>query len=298
MTCSCCGVPSATIALLALVQAASAPEAKSPRRRPRSPSSSSAAAAAGENQHADRGENEKGSERLELRPHRSPLRPDLFAADDVFDHVGRDVFDFFFAQRACEGAASRRRRWSPVLRRRPVLWLSASSSGRDRRCRRGRRSRGRPSSFRRRLLCRLRRPGRRRLQPFRRLRPSPSHLGFFASSLAFFGVRLRWLLCRGSSPLRVVPSPSFSVPSSAFHRPVQGEDPEVFAVRRGRQRVAARVDRDLLFAFVFERGHRGVGAGAGLEAPEFFAGFGVEGESSPLFWPMKVRPPAVVTAPE
>jgi hypothetical protein len=27
----------------------------------------------------------------------------LFAADDVFDHVGRDVFDFFFAQDAAEG---------------------------------------------------------------------------------------------------------------------------------------------------------------------------------------------------
>src|SRR6201999_2040935 len=56
-------------------------------------------------------------------------------------------------------------------------------------------------------------------------------------------------------------------------RPFQGEDPEVFAVRRGRQRVAARVDGDFLFAFGFERGHRRVGAGAGLEAPEFFAGF-------------------------
>src|SRR6185437_3177033 len=60
------------------------------------------------------------------------------------------------------------------------------------------------------------------------------------------------------------------------HRPFQGEDPEVFAVRRRRQRVTAGVDGDFLFAFVFERGHRRVGAGAGLEAPEFFAGFDVE----------------------
>src|SRR6201999_2227450 len=60
------------------------------------------------------------------------------------------------------------------------------------------------------------------------------------------------------------------------HRPVEGEDPEVFTVRGSRQRVAAGVDGDLLFAFVFERGDRGVGAGAGLEAPEFLAGFGAE----------------------
>src|SRR4029077_17065960 len=61
-----------------------------------------------------------------------------------------------------------------------------------------------------------------------------------------------------------------------FDRPAQGEDPEVFAVRRRRQRVAAGVDREFLFAFVLEGGHGRVGAGAGLEAPEHFAGFGAE----------------------
>src|SRR6185437_12431402 len=60
------------------------------------------------------------------------------------------------------------------------------------------------------------------------------------------------------------------------HRAFQREDPEIFTVRGGRQRVAAGVDRDLLFAFVFERGDRRVGAGPGLEAPEFFAVFDVE----------------------
>src|SRR6202042_804721 len=61
-----------------------------------------------------------------------------------------------------------------------------------------------------------------------------------------------------------------------FHRAFEREDPEGFTVRRRRQRVATGVDGDFLFAFVFERGHRGVGPGAGLPAPEFFAVFDVE----------------------
>src|SRR4029077_691404 len=62
------------------------------------------------------------------------------------------------------------------------------------------------------------------------------------------------------------------------HRPVQREHPEVFTVRGGRQRVTTGVDRNFLFAFVFERGDRGVRPSPGLPVPEFFTGFRVVGD--------------------
>ena len=59
---------------------------------------------------------------------------------------------------------------------------------------------------------------------------------------------------------------------------VEREEPEVVAVRRSRERVAARVERDVLGAVVLEDRRRVVGARAGLEAPQRVPVRRVEGE--------------------
>lgn len=58
---------------------------------------------------------------------------------------------------------------------------------------------------------------------------------------------------------------------------VQREQPEIVAVRRGGQCIAAGVERHELLALVLEHGGHAVGACAGLELPQVLAGCGFVG---------------------
>src|SRR6201986_3891966 len=198
------------------------------------------------------------------------LRTALFAADDVFDHVGRDVGNFFFAQGPTKG-------WHPATpvgdlffgaglffgfrHRRQVRAAVATVAGGAVAGRAvfgedfgaGFGVRGGDGFF--------------------------AAFGFFAGARFFGGFFARFRTFFAAARLTRVRRP-FGFVFLAFlagHRAVQGEDPEVFPVRGRRQAVATGVDGDFLFALVFEGGHGGVGAGAGLEAPQLLPGFDVEG---------------------
>src|SRR6185437_5894907 len=174
-----------------------------------------------------------------------------FATDNVFDHVGRDVGDFFFAQRAFE-----RRHAAAAIGH---LFFGAGLF----------------------FGFRLRRQVRTAVAT-EAVRAVADGAVFGEDFFAGFRVRrtARSAAFFGLRRLTGVHGPFFFCFQAFrfFHRAFQREDPEVFAVRRRREAVATRVEGDLLFAFVFERGHRRVGRRPGLPVPEFLSGLHVVGD--------------------
>src|SRR6185312_17152829 len=103
------------------------------------------------------------------------------------------------------------------------------------------------------------------------VRPVADRAFFGEHFFAGFGVRRApfFAAAFGLGGLAGVQGPFFFgfQPFRFFHRAFQREDPEVFAVGGRRQAVAPRIQGDLLFPFVFERGHRRVRRGTGLPVP-------------------------------
>src|SRR6185437_10433562 len=142
-----------------------------------------------------------------------------FATDNVFDHVGRDVGDFFFAQRAFE-----RRHAAAAIGH---LFFGAGLF----------------------FGFRLRRQVRTAV--------ATEAVGSVADGAVFgedffagFGVRrtARFAAFFGLRRLTGVHGPFFFgfQPFRFFHRALEREDPEIFAMGRRRQRVTACVEGDLL----------------------------------------------------